>query len=466
MSRLLLVIGLVFASSFSAFAAELRVGLSEADITPKIDDPQQPVWLAGYGPGRKATSVHDPIYVRATVLSDGDKKIAIACADLVGLQYPTVQKIREQLADYHHVLVSSTHNHEAPDVIGLWGATLASRGVDDAYLELVVKQTVAAIREAEKKLAPANALYGTATNDALLGDSRLPDVRDGVLRVLKFTSPEDKLLGILVQWNCHPEAMGSKNKALTADFVADTVNALKAKHQVPVTYVTGAVGGLMAPPDEGILNPRGEKLHEGDFEYTRVYGEKVAELTDQALETATPIRLTPFVVSAKSVAIPVSNPYYRAAHATGVVRRAATVWTGDAEKIGEPLTLENAGQQMAVITEVGYLKLGELAIAAIPGEIYPELVYGKYPEKAEPGVDFPTAPLEPHVEQILGAEKWMLIGLANDEIGYIIPKRQWDNAAPYAYGKAKGQYGEINSCGSDVAPVLMHALQRRVAEAK
>jgi hypothetical protein len=222
----------------------------------------------------------------------------------------------------------------------------------------------------------------------------------------------------------------------------------------------------MAPPDEGILNERGEKLHEGDFEYTRVYGEKVAELADKAIAAAAPITLTPFVVSAKSVALPVSNPYYRAAHATGMVRRAATVWTGDAEKIGEPLTLENAGQQMAVVTEVGYLKLGELAIAAIPGEIYPELVYGKFPDKAEPGVDFPTAPLEPHVEQILGTEKWLLIGLANDEIGYIIPKRQWDNAAPYAYGKAKGQYGEINSCGSDVAPVLMRALQRRVAEAK
>lgn len=456
----------ILAFATSASAAELQVGLADADITPKVDDPQHPVWMAGYGPGRQANEVHDPLMVRATVLSDGEQKIAIACADLVGLQYPTVQKIRDELADFKYVLVSSTHNHEAPDVVGLWGASLASRGVDDAYLELVVKQTVAAIRAAEKQLAPAQASYGTATDEALLGDSRLPDVRDGVLRVLKFINPQDELLGIVVQWNCHPEAMGSRNKALTADFVAATVSKLKARHKCPVTYVTGAVGGLMAPPDDGIENAQGEQLHEGDFEYTRVYGEKVADLADQALAAAAPITLTPFVVSAKPIALPVSNPYYRAAHVTGVVQRPACTWTGDAEQIGKPFTLENASEQMAVLTEVGYLKLGELALAAIPGEIYPELVYGKFPKQAEPGVDFPTAPLEPHVTQILATEKWLLIGLANDEIGYIIPKRQWDNAAPYAYGKARGQYGEINSCGSDVAPVLMKALQQRVAEAR
>lgn len=56
----------------------------------------------------------------------------------------------------------------------------------------------------------------------------------------------------------------------------------------------------------------------------------------------------------------------------------------------------------------------------------------------------------------------MLIGLANDEIGYIIPKRQWDNEKPYAYGRDKSQYGEMNSCSPDVAPILMAALERTI----
>ena len=49
----------------------------------------------------------------------------------------------------------------------------------------------------------------------------------------------------------------------------------------------------------------------------------------------------------------------------------------------------------------------------------------------------------------------MMIGLANDEIGYIIPKTQWDAKKPYAYGRTKApQYGEENSPGPEVAAAI------------
>ncbi len=53
----------------------------------------------------------------------------------------------------------------------------------------------------------------------------------------------------------------------------------------------------------------------------------------------------------------------------------------------------------------------------------------------------------------------MLIGLANDEIGYIIPKRQWDEKPPFCYGRKKAQYGEENSLGPDTAPLLCKAFK-------
>jgi len=54
----------------------------------------------------------------------------------------------------------------------------------------------------------------------------------------------------------------------------------------------------------------------------------------------------------------------------------------------------------------------------------------------------------------------MMFGLANDEIGYIIPRRQWDRLPPFAYGRNSSQYGEINSCGPDTAPILMRMLRQ------
>jgi hypothetical protein len=81
-------------------------------------------------------------------------------------------------------------------------------------------------------------------------------------------------------------------------------------------------------------------------------------------------------------------------------------------------------------------------------------------------VDFPDAPLEPAVAALMPTRRWLLAGLANDELGYIIPKRQWDKSPPYAYGKEGGQYGEINSCGPEVAPIIMQALKLAVEEAR
>ena len=39
-----------------------------------------------------------------------------------------------------------------------------------------------------------------------------------------------------------------------------------------------------------------------------------------------------------------------------------------------------------------------------------------------------------------------------------------DHVAPFAYGRDKSQYGEVNSCGSEIAPILMQALGNRVKE--
>ena len=48
----------------------------------------------------------------------------------------------------------------------------------------------------------------------------------------------------------------------------------------------------------------------------------------------------------------------------------------------------------------------------------------------------------------------LVVGLANDEIGYILPKTQWDAKAPYTYGRDKAPYGEINAGGPEVGPLI------------
>ena len=53
----------------------------------------------------------------------------------------------------------------------------------------------------------------------------------------------------------------------------------------------------------------------------------------------------------------------------------------------------------------------------------------------------------------------MLFGLADDEIGYIIPKAEWDNEAPWLQNARKRFYGEVNSVGPETAPIIAGTLK-------
>jgi hypothetical protein len=452
-------------SSAAADEPSLKAGFAAVDITPDVHETK--IFLAGYGMNRRATGVHDPLFARTVVLASGEEKIAISCVDLVGLQYPQVKAIRAKLPGFKYVLVSSTHNHEGPDVIGIWGRGPFQRGVSEPYLDQVVDGVVKSINEAAARLAPVTAAYGTAEDESLLSDSRLPTVKDGVLRVVRLNQADkDAAAGLIVQWNCHPESLGARNKQITADFPWATVAALEKKHGCPVVYLSGAVGGLMSNPSGRIFDDTGKEMPDGSFEYARRYGEAVAELAESAIAKAQPLALAPFAVSKQRIAVPVQNSLYRAASAIGVMKRDAFLWTGDFQTFGDPMTPQAGAQESAVESEVAYLRLGELHVACIPGELYPELVYGKFQEPVDPAVDFPDAPLEPTIASLMPGNKWLLVGLANDELGYIIPKRQWDKSSPYAYGKDGGQYGEVNSCSPEVAPIIMQALKLRVEECR
>ena len=440
----------------------VEVGFGKADITPDLT--RHTVWMAGYGNNRKATGVHDRLWARAVVLREGASKLALVSVDLVGLQRPAVMTIRARLPGYLHILVASTHNHEGPDVIGLWGPSERQSGVDPTYVEFVVEQIVEAVQAAEGTLTPARAAYGTAEAPELLLDSRLPLVKDPVLRAIRFTAVDGKPLGLLLQFSDHPESLGPQNTLITADFPHYTIRALEARYGVPVVYFSGAVGGLMTNPPE-FRAPNGTIQKEGTFAFAEAYGEAIARVFDQALAAAEPLPLSPLAARAAPVFIPLANPGYRQGRAIGVLSRQAFDWIGRADSAGAPLPASQVEGAIALETEVAYVRAGDLHIAGIPGELYPELVYGEYQSPAEPNADFPDAPTEPPVMATLPGKNVLIIGLANDEVGYIIPRRQWDDVAPFAYGRTEQQYGEVNSVGPEVAPILMKALRDRVRQA-
>lgn len=451
---------LPFALLVAAAPPPLSVGFAGVDVTPDVT--AKPVYIAGFGHNRVATAVHDPLFARAVVLADGGDKIALVSVDVVGLFLPTVERVRARLPGFKYVLVSSTHNHEGPDTLGLWGRTPFRSGVDPAYLARVEEAAAEAVRLAAGKLAPATARVGTAKGPELLHDARDPQVLHDALVAVRFDAPGGGPLGLLVQWNVHPELMDSKNTELTADHVGYTVSHLERKYGCPVAYFTGTVGGLMTSLKVPLDGPDGKPLKDGTFEKTELYGRRVGELAERAVAAAVPATLTPFDIRTRQLLVPVVNPLYKLAAGAGVLKRDMYRYDGDPTP-PEFETTTDLTKSVAVKTEIGLLRLGELDVAAIPGEIYPELVVGGVPDPAPAGADFPDAPVEPTVYAQMTGRHRMLIGLANDELGYFLPKRQWDERPPFSYGRTTAPYGEINSVGPDAAPILLAAFRKLAA---
>jgi hypothetical protein len=462
LSHLVTFLFLAIALLMAAEARALDVGVAMADITPQLVE-GQPIWLAGLEQNRAATGVHDKLFARAVVLRSGKRKVAMVSVDSIGIPYPIVQAVRKKLQAFDYVLVASTHSHATPDVVGIWGPAADQSGVVPAYVELLTQGIVDAVRKADADSGPANAFYGTAEDESLLGDFRLPEVYDGVLRAIRFERIGKKQpSGILVQWNAHG-IEPSKNPLVARDFMGSMVDALERRHGCPVVYFQGAIGGLMGTPKKLIEEAKAGKLPSDIFGFIDAVGAATADLADQALAAAQPIQLEPLEVSTRRVMLPLDNEGFVQAVAIGVLKRPVYEWTGDPNQRGAEVTAGLA-ERVALETEVAYLRLGELHIAAIPGELYPECVYGKYQDPPEPGADYFDALLEPSIASILPSDKILVLGLANDEVGYIVPKRQWDVKPPYAYDRKSAQYGERNSVGPETAGLLLGALADRVSE--
>jgi hypothetical protein len=417
--------------------------------------------MAGFGQNRKATGVHDPLKARAIVLKEGERKLALVSVDLVGYSLPNVVAVRRQLGGFTYVLVSSTHNHEGPDTIGLWGPTPFQSGVDLAYMKRVEEQIAKAVREADASARPARVRLGTARAPELLHDGREPYIKHDELVAVQFLDKADKPFGILVQWNCHPETLSSQNTQISADFVGATVAYLREKYGCPVAYFTGTVGGLMTSLHVDVKDDNGRLLADGTVEKTERYGRLIGRLAERALAESRPIQLTPLAIHSREIFVPLDNKLYLLGRQLGVLTRDPFVWAGNPYR-ASPAGDKVIGQRLCIRTEIGWLQLGELSVGLIPGEIYPELVLDKVQDPPDPGADFPNAPIEPAIYKQMPGPQRMLIGLANDEIGYIIPKRQWDEKPPFCYGRKQAQYGEVNSVGPDAAPVLCEAFKQLI----
>jgi len=251
----------------------------------------------------------------------------------------------------------------------------------------------------------------------------------------------------VVGWANHPESLWSHNLLISSDFphyiregiekgVFEDTTLRKKGLGGTVVFFNGAVGGLMAPhPTTPIEDPFKDTTYlEPSYNKTRALGYNLSLLALNALEKPDTIIENPGIsLKAKTIELPIDNTELTIATAIGLLHRGMTNWK-------------------KLRSEVAAFEIGPASFISIPGEIYPEIVNGGI--TALPGRDYEIEPAEiPPLRNLMPGKYKFVLCLSNDEIGYIIPKSQWDINKPYIY-KNKKQYGEQNSLGAETAPFI------------
>jgi hypothetical protein len=182
---------------------------------------------------------------------------------------------------------------------------------------------------------------------------------------------------------------------------------------------------------------------EPSHDKTRAVGNQIASRILDRIASANDsgVSTVPIGIEARTLDLPLRNAGFMAASLLGLLERGHSRW-------------------LHFRTEVGILRLGDVSMACIPGEVYPEIVNGGIVRA--PGGDYDIEPLEvPPLRELMPGRVKFVLGLANDEIGYIIPKSEWDTEPPHLFGAKGAPYGEVNSVGPDTAWILHQALRRQ-----
>jgi len=427
------------------------------------------VWLAGFGMGRAAMGVHDDAWARVVTLQKGDLSIAMVSLDCVGYFNQWVIDIREAAKgaglDFDHILVSSTHVHEMQDTVGQWGPNASTTGVNLAYMDFIVKQAVEALKEAKSKQTKSTMVVAQAQRPELVNDTRPPIVLDQNINAMQFRDDSGSPVANVIIWGNHPEALGSDNQQLTSDYPHYLREAFETKWpSAPAVFFNGPLGGLTTTIGiKGCPDANGmEMCPQGTFERAEYVGKGAGEAAIAALESATAVKddAPKLAVRRRSILIPPTNITLALGVLSGLIVRDVYWADGrkvtDEERTGISVGLISSGE-VVIASEINGLEIGPVAIAGIPGEFYTELWLekpggGSFIEKPD-GADFPDAIPETPIQSMLPAGSIkMIVNSANDFLGYIIPKTQWDSTAPWTYGEE--QYGEENSSGNNTAPII------------
>ncbi|MFN7730325.1 MAG: hypothetical protein ACK5OB_00380 [Pirellula sp.] len=387
--------GMTLTEACAQDTSDLQVGFASVDITPTIPTP-----MAGYYGVRYSTGTHDPLWAKATWLSDGQTSAALITIDLIATTPWMVRETRRIVEEKlglppHAVMISASHSHTGPMLFESESAMVGRFGnqTDEAkryMLELPAK-IAASVAEAKTAARSVSIQHGVGTETKLAFNRRF-FMRDGTvgwnpgklnpnivreagptddsLPIVCFTEDSRKIVGVLSNFAIHLDTVGGTLWSADMPFTMEESLQRVFGSECHIQYATGCCG------DVNHIDVRSSLPQGGNGEAARI-GTRLAAAVLRQMPMLQPVSGMRVHASHTKLRLPVApHTAERSQWARGVLERIEAKQTPPFMEMVEAYRIADveARADGTIDAEVQVISLSpEIAWVALPGEIFVQL---------------------------------------------------------------------------------------------
>lgn len=364
----------------------MRAGTSRIDITPPVG-----VQMGGYLSRTKgAEDIHDPLYARALVLGDGERRVAIVTADLGALDVEVARAVREAMAretgiPVDHILLAFSHTHAGPLV--------ARRRISEvavSYQETLVDKLVEAVAAAAAELEPCRLGAGraklylginrrerSAGNRIVLG--RNPKgFADPYSRVVVVAREDGGPMAVLFNYGAHPVVLGPDNLKISGDYagLAERVVEQDYGDHAVALFLLGFAGDVNVNAENrtfGEVETIGSSLGRAVLEAIKTIDYATDwRLGARSVSVALPLEPPPPLIEAQRILFDerqrMSGLFGRGQEEAEIQRHRARVeWASDLVRLAS-----EERDEYTIGLELQVLTMGPVALVGLAAEVFAE----------------------------------------------------------------------------------------------
>ncbi len=206
-------------------------------------------------------SIQDELTATALVLSDGTLKLAIVACDILHIQNPHCDRIREHIArrtsvPADNILLNFSHTHLGPMLPG-WQPEKDEQGaIQQRYLDFLTEALAGVVAIAADRMQPAR--IGSACGTAPLGVNRREKLADGrviigenldgpidrTVDVVRVDDLSGRPIATIGSAAVHTIVLGPKTSALSSDFIGPARQIIESTTEAPFLFLQGAAGNI------------------------------------------------------------------------------------------------------------------------------------------------------------------------------------------------------------------------------